>query len=67
LLHFLAQDEREYILGDLAEKYEKKQAAYGTKYAKNWYRSQVLISIGPLLWEAIKTLVWVLLTLRKFI
>lgn len=67
LLHSLAQADREYILGDLTERYEKKQAAYGTKYAKNWYRSQVLISIGPLLWKAIKTLVWVLLTLRKFI
>lgn len=67
LLQFLARGDQEYILGDLTERYEKKQAVYGTKYARNWYRSQVLISIGPLLWKVIKTLIWVLLTLRKFI
>lgn len=56
LLLILSKDEREAILGDLAEEYMEIQVKFGASFAKVWYWKQVFTSAAPILRKAIKWL-----------
>lgn len=52
LLLILNRKDHDAVLGDLEEKYRKYAARHGVRYAKFWYWSQVVRSIGPALANA---------------
>ena len=56
LYFFLSKKNRDSLLGDLVEEFEEVQKKFGRKPAVIWYYKQVVGSIGPVVWMAVKKL-----------
>ncbi|MDQ3820983.1 MAG: permease prefix domain 2-containing transporter [Acidobacteriota bacterium] len=54
LLLILTNEEREYLVGDLAEEYIDIQSKHGERFAKVWYWKQVIASASPLIRKALR-------------
>jgi hypothetical protein len=55
ILLLVPKRNREHLIGDLEEEYRTiLLPEYGVSKARNWYRWQVALSIGPLLWAQVK-------------
>lgn len=54
LLMLLSKDERENMIGDLAEEFAKIADKHGARFAKVWYWRQVVESTWPLLKRALR-------------
>jgi hypothetical protein len=69
LLLLLSKDEREYLLGDLAEEFALYQSKYGNRFAKVWYYKQVISSAWPLLRKYLRwgVFIWVEEWIRRHI
>jgi hypothetical protein len=69
LLMLLSKEEREYVLGDLAEEFALYQSKYGVGFAKVWYYKQVVSSTWPVLRRSVRLgiFVWVGVWLRRHI
>ena|ERR1700720_4085814 len=50
---FLRVQKRAAFFGDLQERYQRIQEKSGTDAANSWYWSEVLRSLGPLVWNAL--------------
>jgi hypothetical protein len=50
----LSKEERENLIGDLAEEFAALQARHGRKFAKVWYWKQVCGSLLPLIRRAVR-------------
>lgn len=61
LYMILTKEDREYLIGDLAEEFIEVQAKFGRTKASIWYYKQVLTSAWPLMRKAIRLgiLAWV--------
>lgn len=56
----LPKRDREHLPGDLEEEYRTKiLPKFGPAYAKRWYWTQVVFSIGPILWAHLRKLIGV--------
>jgi hypothetical protein len=56
---------RENLIGDLEEEFRTILVPqYGLRWARFWYRWQVIAVIGPLLWEQSKRIAGVVLLLK---
>lgn len=69
LLMILTKEEREYVLGDLAEEFALYQSKYGVRFAKVWYYKQVVSSVWPILRRTLRlgAFVWFAEWLRRHI
>jgi hypothetical protein len=53
------RDQREALLGDLAEEYALRAKAASSSMAFNWYLRQVCASAPPLLWARLTATAWI--------
>ncbi|MBV9960115.1 MAG: hypothetical protein JO360_16940 [Acidobacteria bacterium] len=58
LLLMLSKEEREHLIGDLAEEYSEIESIHGERFANLWYSKQAVASAWPLIWKALRWGVW---------
>lgn len=63
----LSCEEREYLVGDLAEEYVELRVKFGNQFANAWYRRQVYSSLLPLISKSLyrKLSAWVVKWFRR--
>jgi hypothetical protein len=67
LYMILSKEDREYLIGDLAEEYIDVRLKFGKRKASIWYYKQVLTSVWPIICKSIRLglLAWVAEWVRR--